>query len=232
MSETTEEVDQTTTTTTTIDNTHTTESSSPKEDSNEDNNNDNDNENQEESLEELDPELEEMKKKFREMEEEAKKLTELQNNLESNIAANNPNLTMAEQEEVDSRSIYVGNVDYKSTHDQILAYFQSCGTVNRITILTDKATGHPKGCCYVEFVNKDSITNAMALNDSVFNERQIKITPKRTNLPAYMRGFPPGGRGARGGGRGRGMGGAPRGFRGGRGGGRGRGGGAYFHPYQ
>ncbi|EGC28303.1 hypothetical protein DICPUDRAFT_24800, partial [Dictyostelium purpureum] len=106
-----------------------------------------------------------------------------------------------DQEEIDGRSIYVGNVDYKSTHDQILAYFQSCGTVNRITILSDKTTGHPKGCCYVEFLNKESINNAMALNDSIFNDRQIKITPKRTNLPYYMRN--PGGtrqfRGARGG---------------------------------
>ncbi|KAN0004391.1 hypothetical protein ACTFIZ_010537 [Dictyostelium cf. discoideum] len=178
-----------------------------------------------------DPELEEMKKRFREMEEEAKKLTELQNNLESNnsigIGGNiggGGGLMNTDQEEIDSRSVYVGNVDYKSTHDQILAYFQSCGTVNRITILSDKTTGHPKGCCYVEFVNKDSIINAMALNDSFFNERQLKITPKRTNLPYYMRqGVLPPGRGGFRGGRGRG------GIRGGIRGGRGRG--NFYQPY-
>ncbi|KAN0022905.1 hypothetical protein ACTFIU_005646 [Dictyostelium citrinum] len=181
-----------------------------------------------------DPELEEMKKRFREMEEEAKKLTELQNNLESNITGNSGvgiggnigggGLMNTDQEEIDSRSVYVGNVDYKSTHDQILAYFQSCGTVNRITILSDKTTGHPKGCCYVEFVNKESIINAMALNDSFFNERQLKITPKRTNLPYYMRqGVLPPGRGGFRGGRGRG------GIRGGIRGGRGRG--NFYQPY-
>ncbi|KAK5578038.1 hypothetical protein RB653_002989 [Dictyostelium firmibasis] len=181
-----------------------------------------------------DPELEEMKKRFREMEEEAKKLTELQNNLESNITGNSNvgisgnmgggSMINTDQEEIDSRSVYVGNVDYKSTHDQILAYFQSCGTVNRITILSDKTTGHPKGCCYVEFVNKESIINAMALNDSFFNERQLKITPKRTNLPYYMRqGVLPPGRGGFRGGRGRG------GIRGGIRGGRGRG--NFYQPY-
>eukprot|EP01132_Coremiostelium_polycephalum_P009626 gene9626-11797_t len=179
-----------------------------------------------------DPEIEEMKKKVRELEEEAKKLNDLQNQLEGNAG-----YSSADQEEIDARSIYVGNVDYKSTHDEILAYFQSCGTVNRITILNDKVTGHPKGCCYIEFVDKESIANAMVLNDTIFKERQIKILPKRTNLPMYMRfgsgGGGRGGRGGRGGGRGgfvpgvvRG-GGAVRGaFRG-----RGRGKPNLYHPY-
>ena len=47
--------------------------------------------------------------------------------------------------EADERSIYVGNVDYSATPEEIQAHFQSCGTINRVTILADKWTGQPKG---------------------------------------------------------------------------------------
>jgi polyadenylate-binding protein 2 len=36
-------------------------------------------------------------------------------------------------------------VDYGSTPEEIQAHFASCGTINRVTILLDKFTGHPKG---------------------------------------------------------------------------------------
>jgi RNA recognition motif-containing protein len=36
-------------------------------------------------------------------------------------------------------------VDYGATPEDIQAHFQACGTINRVTILCDKFTGHPKG---------------------------------------------------------------------------------------
>lgn len=36
-------------------------------------------------------------------------------------------------------------VDYGATPEEIQAHFQACGTINRVTILCDKFTGHPKG---------------------------------------------------------------------------------------
>lgn len=42
-------------------------------------------------------------------------------------------------------SIYVGQVDYSSTPEELLAHFESCGTVERVTIVCDKFTGKPKG---------------------------------------------------------------------------------------
>ena len=44
----------------------------------------------------------------------------------------------ANREEADSRSIYVGNVDYSCNPEELQLHFQGCGTVNRVTILTDK----------------------------------------------------------------------------------------------
>jgi len=85
--------------------------------------------------------------------------------------------------EVDARSIYVGNVDYGATAEELEAHFHGCGSVNRVTILCDKFTGHPKGFAYIEFADKDSVQTSLALDDSLFRGRQIKVMPKRTNRP-------------------------------------------------
>jgi len=127
---------------------------------------------------ETDAEIEAMKRRVKEMEEEALKIDAVQNSvIKSPQVANGPG--------VDSRSIYVGNVDYSTTPEELQEFFQSCGAVNRITILCDKFSGHPKGYAYVEFKDADAIVNAMILNESEFKGRPLKISPKRTNIPGY-----------------------------------------------
>lgn len=44
----------------------------------------------------------------------------------------------------DERSVFVGNVDFSTTGEELMAYFSSCGTIERVTILSDKF-GNPKG---------------------------------------------------------------------------------------
>jgi len=112
---------------------------------------------------------------------------------------------------VDARSIYVGNVDYSSSPEEIQQHFTSCGSINRVTILCDRFTGNPKGFAYVEFAEPAFAETALALNDSLFKGRLIKVTSKRTNIPGYNRGR----------GRGRGRGGYHGGY----------GGGGSHHPY-
>ncbi|CAK7214025.1 hypothetical protein SBRCBS47491_002000 [Sporothrix bragantina] len=167
-----------------------------------------------------------MKRRVAEMEEEAAKLREMQKDL------NHQSQELTEnKEDIDSRSIFVGNVDYSASPEEIQAHFQSCGSINRVTILLDKFTGQPKGYAYVEFSEPSLVAQALVLNESVFKGRNIKVVPKRTNVPGMSRGrgrggFPRGGgRGFFGGGRGGYM---PRG--GYRGGYRGRGRGG-FAPY-
>jgi polyadenylate-binding protein 2 len=84
-----------------------------------------------------------MKRRVAEMEEEAQKLREMQATLEQQSAD-----LADDKESVDSRSIFVGNVDYSASPEEIQAHFQSCGSINRVTILLDKFTGHPKGYVY------------------------------------------------------------------------------------
>jgi len=45
----------------------------------------------------------------------------------------------------DERSVFVGSVDFSTTGEELMGYFSSCGTIERVTILSDKF-GNPKGC--------------------------------------------------------------------------------------
>uniref|UniRef100_A0A2K5YZ30 Polyadenylate-binding protein 2 n=1 Tax=Mandrillus leucophaeus TaxID=9568 RepID=A0A2K5YZ30_MANLE len=85
--------------------------------------------------------------------------------------------------EADARSIYVGNVDYGATAEELEAHFHGCDSVNRVTILCDKFSGHPKGFAYTEFSDKESVRTSLVSDESLFRGRQIKVIPKRTNRP-------------------------------------------------
>jgi polyadenylate-binding protein 2 len=82
-----------------------------------------------------------MKRRVAEMEKEAAKLREMQASLEER----GNDLSHEDKSDVDSRSIFVGNVDYSVSPEEIQAHFQEVGSINRVTILLDKFTGQPKG---------------------------------------------------------------------------------------
>ncbi|NWJ11876.1 PABP2 protein, partial [Crypturellus undulatus] len=94
-------------------------------------------------------ELEAIKAKVREMEKEDERLKELQLEAEKHfLMSSEAGLfpkTTEEKIEADQRSIYVGNVDYGGTAEELESHFNRCGQINRVTILCDKFSGHPKG---------------------------------------------------------------------------------------
>ncbi|KAL6225161.1 hypothetical protein ACLB2K_004012 [Fragaria x ananassa] len=83
----------------------------------------------------------------------------------------------------------VSTVDYACTPEEVQQHFESCGTVNRVTIPTDKF-GQPKGYAYVEFLEAEAVQKALALSESELHGRQLKVLPKRTNVPG-MKQFRP-----------------------------------------
>ncbi|CAF1324074.1 unnamed protein product [Rotaria sp. Silwood1] len=132
--------------------------------------------------------LESMRKRIREMEEEAEKLKQMQLEVEKQMqlpsTPGTPTFpTIEEKMDADQRSVYVGNVDYSATAQELENHFHGCGSIHRVTILCDKFTGQPKGFAYVEFADKDSVQTALALDDSLFKGRQMKVIEKRTNRP-------------------------------------------------
>lgn len=92
-----------------------------------------------------------------------------------------------EQEEINSRSIFVGNVDYSTQPEELQNLFSECGIINRVTILVNKNTGHSKGYAYIEFADQSSVRTALSLSESFFKRRQIKVCSKRRNIPGFNR---------------------------------------------
>ena len=110
-------------------------------------------------------------------------------------------------------NIFVGNLSYQTTQDELYAAFAAYGNVERVNIITDRDTGQPRGFAFVEMSEKrDAETAISQLNGAELNGRALNVNEARPK-PAGE-GF---GRSGGGGGRGRGG-------NGGGGGGRARGG--------
>jgi RNA recognition motif-containing protein len=108
-------------------------------------------------------------------------------------------------------NIYVGNLSYEATEDDIRAAFEAHGEVSSVQIIMDKMTGRSRGFGFVEMPEKTQAQAAItALNLQEIRGRAITVNEAR----------PKGEGGGGGGGRGGYGGGGGGGGRGGRGGGR------------
>ncbi|XWS35496.1 hypothetical protein CRYUN_Cryun20dG0002300 [Craigia yunnanensis] len=77
-------------------------------------------------------------------------------------------------EDADSRTIFVSNVHFAATKDSLSRHFNKFGGVLKVVIVTDAATGQPKGSAYVEFMRKESADNALSLDGTSFMSRILK----------------------------------------------------------
>ena len=118
-----------------------------------------------------------------------------------------------------SKRIYVGNLSYQTTENDLADLFSQVGEVDSANIITDRDTGRSKGFGFVEMGNEDADKAIAQLNGVELNGRTITVNEAR---PREERGGG-GNRGGYGGGRGgRGGGGGGRSGGGGGGGGYGR----------
>ena len=115
-------------------------------------------------------------------------------------------------------NIFVGNLSFQTTQDELLAAFSQFGNVERVNIVTDRETGQVRGFAFVEMTERAEADNAISqLNGSELNGRAMNVNEARPK-PAGGGGGGRGGFGGGGGG-GRGGGGGGRGGSGGGGGG-------------
>jgi cold-inducible RNA-binding protein len=113
-------------------------------------------------------------------------------------------------------NIFVGNLSFQTTQDELQAAFAQFGNVERVNIVTDRDTGQPRGFAFVEMPDKSEAENAISqLNGADMNGRALNVNEARPK-PAGGGGF--GGGGGRGGRPGGGGGGGRGGNRGGGGG--------------
>jgi len=121
--------------------------------------------------------------------------------------------------------LYVGNLSYSTTEDELRTLFAQAGAVVSVAVIKDRDTGNSKGFGFVEMASQADAQKAISMFNSYrLNDRTLTVNPAR---PREERsgggGFGGGGRGGGGGygGGGRGGGGGQR-----RGGGGGRSGGS------
>lgn len=101
-------------------------------------------------------------------------------------------------------SIFVGNMSFHTTEDDLRALFQPFGEITKVSIPTDRDTGRVRGFAFVEMANSGEATAAIAaLNGKELDGRQLRVNEAQ---PKTERG-PGGGGGGRGGRGGRGGGG-------------------------
>ena len=118
-----------------------------------------------------------------------------------------------------AKNIYVGNLVWDATADDLLALFQEHGTVARAQVITDRETGRSRGFGFVEMNDDAEAQKAIdALNGADYKGRPLTVNEAKPREERSGGGG--GGRGGYGGGRG-GGGGGRGGYGGGRGGDRG-----------
>ncbi|MEZ5356707.1 MAG: RNA-binding protein [Bryobacteraceae bacterium] len=100
-------------------------------------------------------------------------------------------------------NIFVGNLSFDTTQDDLYAAFSAYGNVERVNVVTDRDTGRSRGFAFVEMTQASEAQTAISvLNGSELHGRAINVNEAR---PKPAGGGGGGGRpGGGGGGRGRG----------------------------
>lgn len=77
-------------------------------------------------------------------------------------------------------NIYVGNLPYNLTEDDLRAAFSEFGEVSSVNIIMDRMSGQSKGFGFVEMPDDTEAEEAIkALNESALNGRNIKVNQAR-----------------------------------------------------
>ncbi len=73
-------------------------------------------------------------------------------------------------------NIYIGNMSYDTTEDQLREAFTAFGEVSTVNIITDKYDNRPKGFAFVEMVEKEAAMAAISgLNGKEMNGRELNV---------------------------------------------------------
>ena len=77
-------------------------------------------------------------------------------------------------------SVYVGNLSYDATDEDLKTAFAEYGTVKRVQVPSDRETGRPRGFAFVEMESEDEETAAIeGLDGSELMGRTLKVNKAR-----------------------------------------------------
>jgi len=75
-----------------------------------------------------------------------------------------------------SKKIYIGNIPFSSTEDELRAVFQRHGEVTSVNVITDRESGRPRGFAFVEMDDASAADDAIrALDGSDLGGRSIRV---------------------------------------------------------
>lgn len=81
-------------------------------------------------------------------------------------------------------SIYVGNLSYDVTQEDLVQVFADYGSVGRVSLPTDRETGRPRGFAFVEMGTEAEETAAIeALDGAEWMGREIKVNKAKPREP-------------------------------------------------
>jgi cold-inducible RNA-binding protein len=78
------------------------------------------------------------------------------------------------------KDIFVGNLDYKTSEDELRQLFAAYGPVDRVSIVTDRYSGQPSGSAFVEMASMGDADKAITeLNGTQLHGRKLDVNEAR-----------------------------------------------------
>lgn len=82
------------------------------------------------------------------------------------------------------RRLYVGNIPFAAGEDELRELFSKVGQIESVHVVTDRATGRPRGFAFVEMVNDDDAQKAINdLDQTDFQGRRLAVNEARPRAP-------------------------------------------------
>lgn len=81
------------------------------------------------------------------------------------------------------KSIFVGNLAYRASKDEVQKLFSQYGTVRSVRIMTDRMTRRPRGFGFVEMDPRGALAAIKALDGKEFHGRQLKVNEGNDRKP-------------------------------------------------
>jgi RNA recognition motif-containing protein len=76
-----------------------------------------------------------------------------------------------------SQKIYIGNLPFTTTEAELRSVFERHGTVDSVSVVTDRETGRPRGFAFVEMAESSAASDAIrALDGTSLQGRSLKVS--------------------------------------------------------
>ena len=82
-----------------------------------------------------------------------------------------------------AKKLYVGNLPYSATEDELRELFEQHGTVHSVSIISDRETGQPRGFAFVEMDDAGADAAIRGLEQQQFGGRTLRVNEARPREP-------------------------------------------------